>query len=247
MKIGLASAPFINNDVTSNIRTILKYMQDAKIENTDLLLFGECFLQGFEALNWDPINDVNIGIEKNSETIMLIREHCKKINIALGVGYIEKDNEKLFCSYLIIDKNGNELTNYKRISTGWRYQKVDKKFYKEGKEFEPFEYMGHKMIVGICGDFWEDEVIKVIPKGIDVILWPNFCNYTPSEWEFFEGEYTRLEYFKKAKTISNNIFFINSICKEEKCLAYGGAFAIINNKLKYELKWGEEGILYCDY
>ena len=245
MKIGLATARFINNDL--NVKTIVKYMQEAKEKNTDLLLFGECFLQGFEALNWDPVNDINVGIERNSEIIMELIGYCKKINIALGFGYIEKENNNLFCSYMVVDKNGNILTNYKRMSKGWRTENSDDLFYKEGKEFTVFEYMGNKMTVGICGDFWIDEIIEAIPKEIDTILWPTFYSYTKSEWEYFEGEYTRLEFVKQATKISNNIFFVNSICKEDKCLAYGGAFAIINGELKYTKEMEEEGILYCDY
>jgi hypothetical protein len=43
------------------------------------------------------------------------------------------------------------------------------------------------------------------------------------------------------------IFYINSICEDEKPHAYGGAFAVINNELRALLDQGKEEILVVDY
>jgi hypothetical protein len=58
--------------------------------------------------------------------------------MALGIGCIEKDANKLYSSYLIINNNGNDLINYKRISKGWRTKNSDENFYKEGNKFKIF-------------------------------------------------------------------------------------------------------------
>jgi N-carbamoylputrescine amidase len=243
LTIGLSAAKFTNNDIKANFDTIIKFLHDAKEHNTDLLLFGECFLQGFEALSWKPDIDLNIGIKKDSDDIKLLREYCCNMNIAVGIGYIEKENGKLFSSYIIIDKNGNELTNYRRISKGWRAENSDANIYREGSLFETFEYYGHKMIVGLCGDFWTDDVITLLPKNIDTVLWPVFIDYAKEEWD----KTALSEYITQAKTICRNIFLINSICKEEKSLSNGGCFAIIDNELKKTLDRGKEETLYFRY
>jgi hypothetical protein len=103
--------------------------------------------------------------------------------------------------------------------------------------------MGRKITVGLCGDFWTDEVIKMTPKAIDMIIWPVFVDFAVELWE--KSEF--IEYVEKAKSLSRNVFFVNSICKEEKSLSHGGAFALIDNTLKYKLNMDEEGILYCTY
>jgi N-carbamoylputrescine amidase len=241
--IGLAAAKFKNNDVKLNIDTVVAFLQKAKKQGADLLLFGECFLQGFEALSWKPDIDMNIGIEKNSDSIKSLREQCRIMNTAVGIGYIEKENGKLFSSYIIIDKNGNELVNYRRISRGWRTKDSDDSIYREGSQFETFEYYGYKMTVGLCGDFWTDYVIALLPKDVDAVIWPVFVGFTKDEW--IKTEFS--EYATQAKIICRNIFFVNSICEEEKSPAHGGCFAIIENELKSALDMGKEDILYFNY
>jgi hypothetical protein len=51
------------------------------------------------------------------------------------------------------------------------------------------------------------------------------------------------EYIEQSKKINKNVFYVNSICKGKNYLAYGGAFAIINNEVKAFLDQGKEEIL----
>lgn len=50
-------------------------------------------------------------------------------------------------------------------------------------------------------------------------------------------------YITQAKKFYRNVFYVNSICDEEKSPAYGGAFAVLNNKLNASLDQGKEDIL----
>ena len=70
MRIGLAAYKFINNDIEFNINQIEKALQSAN--NIDMLCFGEAFLQGFDAFNWNYDNDKNIAISKypNAKSIL---------------------------------------------------------------------------------------------------------------------------------------------------------------------------------
>jgi N-carbamoylputrescine amidase len=243
MNIGLASAKFINNDTEFNLDYCIGFIKKAKRYNIDILLFGETYLQGFEALLWRPEEDLPVGIENGSEKMNILRKYCKEENIALGMGYIEREKNNLYSSYLVIDKSGNDLTNYRRISTGWRIRNSDENVYKEGKFFYIFEFMGYKMTIGLCGDFWTNDVIEKMPKEIDIVLWPVFVDIDKKQWESLEFD----EYIKQAKKIHKNIFYINSICDEQKSLSYGGAFAIINNELSASLDQGKEDILIIEY
>ena len=112
MNIGLASVKFINNDIDFNLNNCIKFIQKAKERNVDLVIFGEAFLQGFESLVWKPEIDLAIGIKRQSKIMSILRSCCKEENIAIGIGYIERDDNKLYSSYLIIDSNGNDVINY---------------------------------------------------------------------------------------------------------------------------------------
>ena len=78
MKIGLAAYKFINNDIDFNISQIEKALQSSN--NLDMLCFGEAFLQGFDAFNWNYDNDKKIAISKDSN-IMKRLETMSKIII----------------------------------------------------------------------------------------------------------------------------------------------------------------------
>jgi N-carbamoylputrescine amidase len=239
LTIGLAAAQFINNDVRSNLAVIVRNLDDAKKQNVDMLLFGEAFLQGFASLTWNPDTDLFVGIELKSEPLELLRDHCRKTHIALGIGYIEREQKELYSSYLIIDKYGNDIMNYRRISKGWRAHSCDTTVYREGTEFETTEYMGYTITAGLCGDFWTDEVIRKLPKNSDLVLWPVFVDYDKEAWENAAFN----EYTAKAKSIANNIVFVNALCSERKSLAYGGAFAVLNGNVVAVLEQGKEEIL----
>lgn len=169
MNIGLAAARFINNDINFNLDHCMDFIKKANKSDVDLVVFGETYLQGFESLVWEPEADLTVGIERQSETMNALRRCCKEENTALGVGYIERGGNELYSSYLVIDKNGSDLANYRRISGGWRIKDADAKTYREGTEFCVFEFMGYKMIAGLCGDFWTDDVIKMMPKPILIL------------------------------------------------------------------------------
>jgi len=244
MNIGLASVRFINNDIDFNLKNCIRFTQKAKERNADLVIFGETYLQGFESLVWKPEIDLAVGIKRQSKTMDTLRNCCKEENIAVGIGYIELEENKLYSSYLVIDKNGNDIANYRRISSGWRIENADIKTYKEGTEFSIFEFMGCKMTVGLCGDFWRDEIIKIFPKdNIDIVLWAVFVSWDNKKM----GKAEFNAYIEQSKKISRNIFYVNSICEGKNYLAYGGAFAIINNELKALLDQGKEDILVVNY
>ena len=52
MIIGLASKCFVNNRIDLNLKTIYDSMKEAFDNKADAILFGEAFLQGFDALKW---------------------------------------------------------------------------------------------------------------------------------------------------------------------------------------------------
>jgi len=244
MNIGLASVKFINNDIEFNLNNCIKFVQKAKEQNVDLVIFGEAYLQGFESLVWKPEIDLAVGIKRQSEKMDMLRNCCKEGNIAIGIGYIEREENKLYSSYLVIDKNGNDIVNYRRISSGWRIENVDIKTYKEGTEFSIFKFMGYKMTIGLCGDFWTDNIIENFSRDrIEIVLWPVFVSWNNKKMGTVEFN----EYIEQSKKINKNIFYVNSICEGKNYLAYGGAFAIINNELKAFLDQEKEDILVVNY
>ena len=230
MILGLAAYKFINNDIKFNISQIEKAVQSSK--NIDMLCFGEAFLQGFDAFNWNYKNDKNIAISKNSNVMKTLEKLSKDYNIDLAFGYLEIDGEELYSSYAIII-NGKLNYNYRRITIGWKeYSKTDF-HYKEGEDILTFNYKGHDITIALCGDLWE---YPEKFKSDDLLLWPVYVNFTIEEWKCEE-----IEYAKQALIASNNTLMINSLSKNPDC--YGGCFNFQDGIIKDKLDYNIEGIL----
>ena len=56
MKIALASAPVINRNIEFNLQEMIDAIEDCS-GKTDLVLFGESVMQGFDSLCWDYETD----------------------------------------------------------------------------------------------------------------------------------------------------------------------------------------------
>lgn len=230
MKIGLAAYKFINNDIDFNISQIEKALQT--FNNIDIICFGEAFLQGFDAFNWNYDNDKDIAISKESNIMKRLEQMSKDYNRDLAFGYLEIDNDNLYSSYAIII-DGELTYNYRRITVGWKEYSLTDYHYKEGNEVLMFNYKGHNITIALCGDMWE---CPENFKSNDLLIWPVYVNFTIEEWKDEE-----IEYAKQALLACNNTLMINSLSENPDC--YGGCFYFKDGQIKEKLKYNIEGIL----
>ena len=114
MKIGLVSYEFKNGEIEYNIKKIEKAIISAN-GKADLLCFGETFLQGFDSLSWNYEIDKNIAITRDSFIMDKLKNLSEKYNIDLGIGYIEREREQIFSSFVVIEKGkiiNQEIVEY---------------------------------------------------------------------------------------------------------------------------------------
>ena len=230
MILGLVSYKFINNDMQFNICQIEKAIKQSK--NIDMLCFGETFLQGFDAFDWNYEHDKDIAINKDSDVMKNFEQLSLDNNIDLAFGYLEKENEDLYSSYAIII-DGKLAYNYRRITIGWKEYSLTDHHYKEGNEVLIFNYKGHNITIALCGDMWE---CPENFKSNDLLIWPVYVNFTIDEWKIEE-----IEYAKQALLACNNTLMINSLSENPDC--YGGCFYFKDGQIKEKLKYNIEGIL----
>lgn len=238
MIIGLASALNIDNDIDYNIEQIRNFAKQAKEESVDLICFGESFLQGFDCLTWNYEKDYKVAQCIESKAISKIKEIAISNNIAISFGMIEKDNNLLYSSNVIIDECGNIIDIFRRVSPEWKESVASDK-YCEGKEFHTFIYKGKKFTTAICGDLWHDaNLLKIKNKKVDVVLWPLYVDYSVEEWE--SGELN--DYAERVKCLNSPVCFINSYVKKDGG-ANGGCYVFIDGNVKYKLDMGNLGLL----
>lgn len=230
MILGLATYKFINNDIEFNISQIEKAIKSS--ENIDMLCFGEAFLQGFDAFNWNYDNDKNIAISKDSNTMKRLEQMSKNYHIDIAFGYLEIDAKELYSSYAVII-NGKLTYNYRRITIGWKeYSKTDF-HYKEGQDILTFNYKGHDITIALCGDLWE---CPEKFKSNDLLIWPVYVNFTIDEWRI-----EAIGYAKQALIACNNTLMINSLSENPDC--HGGCFYFQKGEIIKKIDFDIEEIL----
>lgn len=235
MKIALAAVAFINHNVTFNLSQIEKFALLAHKEGADLVVFGEAFLQGFDALCWDYENDKNIAISLDDAAIQKIQNISMLYSIDILFGFLEKSEEYIFSSCALI-ASGSILTNYRRISTGWKEVSKSDHHYKEGNKSCSFLYRNKSCKIALCGDGWD---YPELFKGADLLFWPVYVNFSSIEWDQYMLEYADQAHLMCPKTV-----MVNSISKDP--LSLGGAFYFQDGKILEKLPLLEENLLIID-
>ena len=236
MKIGLVSYEFKNGEIEYNIKKIEKAIISAT-GKADLLCFGETFLQGFDSLSWNYEIDKNIAITKDSAIMGKLKKLSEKYNIDIGVGYIEREREQIFSSFVVIEK-GKIIYNYRRITKNWKEYSITDEHYCEGEASETFIYKNREFKIALCGDMW---ICPEKFKTSGVLLWPVYCNFTKDEWENTE----QYDYARQSKLASDNVLLVNSITKDEP-ISVGGAYYFKNGKIEKSLELDKEDILIVE-
>ena len=236
MKIGLVSYEFKNGKIEYNIEKIEKAIISSN-GSADLLCFGETFLQGFDSLSWNYEIDKNIAITKDSFIMDKLKNLSEKYNIDLGIGYIEREREQIFSSFVVIEK-GKIIHNYRRITKNWKEYLITAEHYCEGKTSDKFIYKNREFKIALCGDIW---ICPEKFKTNGILLWPVYCNFTKEEWKNTE----QYDYAKQSKLASDNVLLVNSITKDEP-ISVGGAYYFKNGKIEKSLELNKEDILFVE-
>lgn len=238
MKIALAASPVKNKDISYNLRSMENAISQAS-GSADLILFGEAFLQGFDALCWDYAADKAVACSLSSPEILRIRKAAKENRIAVSFGFIERDDDILYSSQLFIGADGNPINLFRRVSKGWKEYSETDNHYREGTHFSSFRYAGKTFATGLCGDLWTQgrpEEMKALDA--DIVLWPVWCDYPTEEW----NREIKLEYAAQAALCGKDVLLVNPYCVDPNYAA-GGCAHFSDGAIQAEFSSGSPGML----
>ncbi len=231
-------------DVEANLATIEREVSFANESHVDLVLFGEAYLQGFEALTFNYVHDVDVSLGMGSVPVAYLRKTACYYGVGIGVGFYENDHGAFYSSYLVIGKKGEVIHRHRRVSEGWKLPHANAD-YREGRTFCPFKFEGVNMGVVICGDLWEDHMLRAIADldaQVDCMLWPVHTDYSVDEW----GGGIRQDYIERSSVLSSHVFYVNNYVPCDK-LAKGGAYVWHQGKELAALSPGSPDRLLFDY
>lgn len=239
MKITCFSRPGRLDDLENNLALMEEAIIEVSREGSDLLVFGEAFLQGFEAMSFRYREDVKKTLFVRSPEITRIRYRAREAHLGLAFGFYENEGGALYSSYLLIGKDGGIAGHYRRVSKGWKEAWACPD-YREGKDFTIFDFEGWKLCPLVCGDFWEDELLsRIIDKDteLDLFLWPVHCDYKIEDW--LEKECRA--YRDRTRILSRPVLFVNNYIEEEG-RAKGGVYLWQQGRTLDALPYGEAGM-----
>ena len=243
MRCALAALGFINCDLQHNLQVILDTMEKCA-KKADIVIFGEAFLQGFYAADFDIRHDTPIAVAADDPIIKRIRAKARECGIGVSFGFIEKEADIFYSSQLTVDPDGEIIDLYRRISPGWKLPHADH-HYREGDSFHIFYFMSKKIAVALCGDLWYDNNADAMRNLCpDVVFWPV---YTDFNWEKWNAD-IKHEYAAQAQKACDRVLYVNAYCKDKegKEISRGGAALFENGLIIREIPSGKEDILIVE-
>ena len=243
MKIAL-SAIKIESDIDVNAYKIFNSIKTAAYKEANLILFPEASLTGL-INNDNPEHDLDLGIEIPGMFTDLLEMLSKDLNIYIGIGLLERDENKLFDSAILIAPKRGIILKYRRISPGWHGQKANSSFYREGAGLSMVKTEFGNFMFLICGDLFDDEIVARVSKlKPDWLLYPFARSFEDGKNVVEKWENEKKYYTERVKMIGTTGLMVNYIADDG---SFGGAMVVSpEGGIKAELPVGKEGILFAE-
>ncbi len=150
--------------------------EKAKELGADIALFPEMWSDGYYLPQGEGEAD-RLAISRDSEFVRGSGELAKRLGIAIGITFLEKHGPKPLNSFILFDRNGNEVLHYSKVHTcAFDLEKV----LSPGGDFHVAELDTAEGTVRIgamiCFDREFPESARILMlKGAELILAPNAC------------------------------------------------------------------------
>ena len=148
----------------------------AKDMGADIALFPEMWSDGYYLPQEEGAVE-HLAIEKDSEFIVSFGSLAKELQMAIGITFLEKSEQKPLNSIILFDRNGEQRLHYSKVHI---CAFADEKVLSSGDDFYVTDLdIGRGTVkIGsmICFDREFPESARILMlKGAEVILAPNAC------------------------------------------------------------------------
>jgi omega-amidase len=214
MRVALVSLNQAWENKELNIKACRSYIQRAKDQNVELVIFPEMTLTAFSMNTKITAED-----RSSSETVKFFKDLASEFKIAIVFGVVFRDGDKAINNALMTDRTGVVLGSYSKIHP-FSFAGEDKVF--NGGDAISYLKLG-SMTIGltICYDLRFPELYSALAKHCDLII--NIANWPAKRIEHW---YSLL----KARAIENQIFIagVNRTGTDGNGLEYIKSSQVIN-------------------
>jgi NAD+ synthetase len=183
MRVTIGQINTTNGDYEGNVEKILRAIEQARRERSDLVVFPEVAVQGYTSLDWFLDRDIAQSSLAPLEKIIPATEGMTAV-----VGTVRPTNQtsgrRLYNSAAVI--RDGRLLGFADKTLLPEYDVFDDpRYFETGKERRLFDLGKEKLGVVVCEDFWNDKTYwrerlyahdptdEVIEMGATVIVTPN--------------------------------------------------------------------------
>lgn len=187
MKVTIGQINTTNGDIEGNVAKILRAIESARADGSDLVVLPEVATHGYTSQDWFQDPDI---IRQSPDPIETILPATKGITAVIGTvrPNPNDDGRRLFNSAAVI--HDGTLLGYSDKTLLPEYDVFDDpRYFEPGKSRRIFEVNGTKIGVAVCEDFWNDKTFwkgrlyetdptdELIGLGADLIVSVNASPY----------------------------------------------------------------------
>ena len=143
VRIGACQPPEILGDVDAAVRCIREFSGQAEHAGADLLLFPECFLQGYLVTEAHLLRH---ALDLRSAEFRSVAARLADVTPILVVGVIERSGGRLFNSAVVLD-HGHVAGIYRKTHLA-----PGEALFCQGDEYPVFDVRGLRYGINICYD-----------------------------------------------------------------------------------------------
>ena len=247
-KLALSVFHLIENLDAACLR-MLEDIDSAAREKCDLVVFPEAILGGID-IEGDYTSDSSRCLELDSAHIETLRNSARKHSMGVGFGFLEKEGNLIYDSFLLLGPDGENALHYRRISPGWLTSNADPNFYRCGENPGIAQTPWGKIAVLICGDLFVDGLVdSIAAQKPDFALHIIARAYTfdpdiQQNWDKLEFPWYQAEYAKIGSPVAAVNLVDDKI--EDGYIYCGGAWFLRDGKPVASKELMTPGLLFVD-
>ncbi len=240
MKVELCQINTVLGDIDKNLKKIEFYIEKAKNDECDMVVFPELALTGYNLR--DLVYDVSLDV--NDAFLDILKEQSKNIDIVLG--YSQNDKNYFFNSALYLSEGKIKL-NYKKNYLPDYGMFEEGRYFSSGKSIETVDTKFGRVTILICEDMFHISAQnEALVNSTDILIvlsaspfWSDSRSIKPELWKSVCSNFAQLS--------GSYLFFNNRAGFEDGVGFFGNSFFLSPfGKIIKEAKMFKEEAIMCD-
>jgi NAD+ synthase (glutamine-hydrolysing) len=245
MKIALAQQNYHIGNIEGNTKKIINAIKQAKAEGTDLIVFSEQSVSGYQARDFLEFSDY---INKCYAAVDEIKQHADTIAVLVGspARNPRKDGKDLFNAAFFLYEKQVKAEIHKALLPN--YDVFDEyRYFEPAYDFNVIEFKGKKLAVTICEDIWnlgDNPLYRICP--MDVLMKQNpdvMINLSASPFDYTHDEDRKATIKANVLKYKLPMFYCNAIGSQTE-IVFDGASLVFDKdaNLCYQMPMFKEAV-----